>query len=153
MNLVSGIHHVAVVTADIDRFIEFYTDVFEMPVIFQETTPAFRHALLRAGASSVLHAAEMPDNVHSSGLPDMFGRGHIDHLALNIPTESAFQIIRRKLIDRGVSDGAISNLGPVLNLSLNDPDGMQIEVCLIVDASLGGFHQPRPYVETVNKAD
>jgi catechol 2,3-dioxygenase-like lactoylglutathione lyase family enzyme len=26
MNLVSGIHHVAVITADIDRFIEFYTD-------------------------------------------------------------------------------------------------------------------------------
>ncbi|MBN4005071.1 VOC family protein [Nostoc sp. LPT] len=115
MNLVSGIHHVAVVTADIDRFIGFYTDVFKMPVIFQETTPAFRHALLLAGLQSVLHAAEMPNNIHSSGLPDMFGRGHIDHLALNAPTESAFQIIRRKLIDRrGVSDGAIADLGPVL---------------------------------------
>ncbi|MDZ7962843.1 MAG: VOC family protein [Aulosira sp. DedQUE10] len=152
MNLVSGIHHVAVITADIDRFIEFYTDVFEMPVIFQETTPVFRHALLRAGTESVLHAAEMPDNVHSSGLPEMFGRGHIDHLALNVPTGLAFQIIRRKLIDRGVSDGAITDLGPVLNLSFSDPDGMHIEVCLIVDASLEGFHQPQPYVETVNKA-
>ncbi len=152
MNLVSGIHHVAVVTEDIDRFINFYTDVFEMPVIFKETTSAFRHALLRAGPQSVLHAAEMPDNVHSSGLPDMFGRGHIDHLTLNVPTESAFQIIRRKLIDRGVSDGVISDLGPVLNLSFSDPDGMHIEVCLIVDASLQSFHQPRPYVETVNKA-
>ncbi|MGI2902923.1 VOC family protein [Tolypothrix sp. VBCCA 56010] len=145
MNLVSGIHHVAVITADIDRFIDFYTDVFEMPVIFQETTPAFRHALLRAGPQSVLHAVEMPDNVHSFGSKDMFGRGHIDHLALNVPTESAFQIIRRKLIDRGVSDGAIADLGPVLNLSFFDPDGMHIEVCLIVDTTLKGFHQPRPY--------
>jgi catechol 2,3-dioxygenase-like lactoylglutathione lyase family enzyme len=41
MNLVSAIHHVAMFTADIDRFIEFYTDVCEMPVIFPETTPAF----------------------------------------------------------------------------------------------------------------
>jgi catechol 2,3-dioxygenase-like lactoylglutathione lyase family enzyme len=151
MNLVSGIHHVAVVTADIDRFIDFYTDVFEMPVIFQETTLAFRHALLRAGPQSVLHAAEMQGNVHSSGLPDMFRRGHLDHLALNVPTESAFQIIRRKLIDRGVSDGAITDLGPVLSLSFSDPDSMHIEVCLIVDVSLQGFHQPRPYVETVNQ--
>ncbi|MEH1817180.1 MAG: VOC family protein [Nostoc sp.] len=151
MSLVSGIHHVAVVTADIDRFIDFYTDVFEMPVIFQETTPAFRHALLLAGSQSVLHAAEMPNNIHSSGLPDMFRRGHIDHLALNAPTESAFQIIRRKLIDRGVSDGAIADLGPVLNLSFSDPDGMHIEVCLIVDASLQGFHQPQPYLETINQ--
>ncbi|BAY09848.1 VOC family protein [Calothrix sp. NIES-2098] len=150
MSLVSGIHHVAVITADLDRFIEFYTDVFEMPVIFEETTPAFRHVLLLAGKSSVVHAAEMPDNVHSSGLPDMFRRGHIDHLALNVPTASAFQIIRRKLIDRGVTDGAIADLGPVLNLAFSDPDGMHIEVCLIVDASLQGFHQPRPYAETVN---
>jgi catechol 2,3-dioxygenase-like lactoylglutathione lyase family enzyme len=148
MNLVSGIHHVAVITADIDRLIEFYTDVFEIPVIFQETTPAFRHALLRVGSSSVLHAAEMPDNIHSIGLLEMFGRGHIDHLALNVPTESAFQIIRRKLIDRGLSDGAIADLGPVLNISFNDPDGMHIEVCLIVDATLQGFHQPQTYVES-----
>lgn len=63
MNLVSGIHHVAVVTADIDRFIDFYTDVFEMPVIFKETTPAFRHALLRAGSQCVLHAAEIPGDM------------------------------------------------------------------------------------------
>ncbi|MBW4670069.1 MAG: VOC family protein [Cyanomargarita calcarea GSE-NOS-MK-12-04C] len=66
------IHHVAVITADIDRFIEFYTDVFEMPVIFQETTPAFRHALLRVGQQSVLHAVEMPDNIHSIGQPHRF---------------------------------------------------------------------------------
>ncbi|MBW4457128.1 MAG: VOC family protein [Nostoc indistinguendum CM1-VF10] len=151
MNLVSGIHHVAVVTEDLDRFIDFYTDVFEMPVIFQETTKAFRHALLRAGSQCVLHAAEMPDNIHSSGSKDMFGRGHIDHLALNASTESAFWIIQRKLIDRGVSDGAITDLGPVLNLSFSDPDGMHIEVCLIVDASLQGFHQPRPYIETANQ--
>jgi catechol 2,3-dioxygenase-like lactoylglutathione lyase family enzyme len=153
MNLVSDIHHVAVITADIDRFIEFYTDVFEMPVIFQETTPAFRHAILQTGTQSVLHAAEIPDNVHSSGLPDMFERGHIDHLALNASTESAFQIIRRKLIERGVSDGVISDLGPVLHLSFSDPDGMHIEVCLIVDASLEGFHQPQPYIEAIYKAD
>jgi catechol 2,3-dioxygenase-like lactoylglutathione lyase family enzyme len=151
MSLISGLHHVAVITADIDRFIKFYTDVFEMPVIFQETTPAFRHVLLRAGSQGILHAAEMPENVHSIGLLEMFGRGHIDHLALNVPTESAFQTIRRRIIDRGVSDGAIADLGPVLNMSLNDPDGMHIEVCLIVDESLQGFHQPQPYVETVNQ--
>lgn len=149
MNLISGIHHVAVLTADLNRFINFYTNVFEMPVIFQETTTVFRHALLRAGPSAILHAAEIPGNVHSCGLPETFGRGHIDHLALNVPTESAFQIIRHKLIERGMSDGVIADLGPVLNLAFFDPDGMHIEVCLIIDATLQGFHQPRPYVEKI----
>jgi catechol 2,3-dioxygenase-like lactoylglutathione lyase family enzyme len=150
MNLVTGINHVAVVTADLDRFINFYTDVFDMPVIFQETTPAFRHAILRAGPATTLYAAEMPDNVHSSALHEMFGRGHLDHIALNVPTELAFQIIRRKLLDRGVSDGAIVDIGPTHCLSCSDPDGMHIEVCLIIDASLQGFHEPTPYAETVS---
>jgi catechol 2,3-dioxygenase-like lactoylglutathione lyase family enzyme len=150
MILVSGVHHVAVVTADLDRFIDFYTDVFEMPVIFQETTPAFRHALLRAGPTSVLHAAEMPENVHSAGLPDMFGRGHIDHFALNVPTESAFQIIRRKLIAGCMSDGAIFDLGPVRSLAFSDPDGMHVEVCIILDTALQGFHQPQLYEKVLH---
>jgi catechol 2,3-dioxygenase-like lactoylglutathione lyase family enzyme len=148
MNLVSGINHVAVITENLDRFIDFYTDVFEMPVIFQEKTPNFRHAILRTGSDSVLHPVETLDNSHRNGLPETFRRGHIDHLALNVPTASAFQIIRRKLIDRGLSDGEIADLGPVLNLSFSDPDGMHIEVCLITDTTLQDFHAPRPYVES-----
>jgi catechol 2,3-dioxygenase-like lactoylglutathione lyase family enzyme len=46
MSLVTGLNHVAVVTADLDRFINFYTDVFDMSVVFQEATPAFRHVIL-----------------------------------------------------------------------------------------------------------
>lgn len=147
MNLVSGFNHVAIITADLDRFIAFYTTVFDMPIVFQETTPAFRHAILRAGEAAILHAAEMPDNTHSSGLSSMFERGHLDHIALNVPTKSAFQTIRCQLLERGASDGAIADLGPNLCLSFTDPDGMHGEVCLIIDPSLQGFHQPQPYQE------
>jgi len=48
-----------VLTADLERFVAFYRDVIEMPLLFEETTPAFRHAILRSGPSSWLH----PDGI------------------------------------------------------------------------------------------
>ena len=49
MTLLAGVNHVAVLTTDLDRFVDFYTGVFDLDVVFTETTPAFRHAILRTG--------------------------------------------------------------------------------------------------------
>jgi catechol 2,3-dioxygenase-like lactoylglutathione lyase family enzyme len=145
---VAGINHVAVVTTDLDRFIDFYTGVFEMDVLFREATPAFCHAILRAGVSSWLHPAALTGNDHGSALPDMFARGHIDHLALSAPSQAAFDVIRQRLVERGASSGLVEDLGAMHSLWFQDPDGMQGEVCLIVDPELRSFHAPRPLVET-----
>src|SRR5690606_1718627 len=64
MPLVAGVNHVAVLTDDLDRFVEFYTGTFDLEVVFEETTPAFRHAILRAGETSWLHPAEVTGNEH-----------------------------------------------------------------------------------------
>ena len=64
MTLLTGVNHVAVLTDDLDRFVDFYTSVFETEVVFAETTPAFRHAILRTGADSWLHPAEVSGNPH-----------------------------------------------------------------------------------------
>lgn len=143
-SLVSGINHVAILTEDLPRFIEFYTSVFGMDVVFEEATPAFAHAILRAGASAWLHPAAVHGNAHGSALPEMFARGHIDHLALLAPTRQSFATIRERLVARGASPGSIDDLGAMHALWFRDPDGMQGEVCLIVEPSLKGFHAPRP---------
>ena len=82
MQLTRGLNHIAVLTDDLDRFVEFYTDVFDLDVVFSETTPAFRHAILRLGADSWLHPAEVTGNEHGTASPAMFQRGHLDHLAV-----------------------------------------------------------------------
>ena len=86
MDLLTGVNHIAVLTADLDRFVDFYADVFDVDVVFSETTPAFRHAILRTGATSWLHPAELADNPHGTASPTMFDRGHLDHLALTAAT-------------------------------------------------------------------
>jgi catechol 2,3-dioxygenase-like lactoylglutathione lyase family enzyme len=144
MSLVTGINHVAVLTSDIDGFVSFYRDVFEMPVLFEETTPAFRHAILRCGPSCWLHPAEVSGSPHGSALPDMFQRGHLDHLAITATSSAAFETIRRRLIEREASSGVVEDLGVFHSVWFQDPDGMKGELCLIVDPALRAFHAPRP---------
>lgn len=144
MSLVSGINHVAILTRDLERFVEFYRRIFEVDVVFREVTPAFRHAILRAGSSSWLHPVEVPDNVHGAAVPDMFARGHLDHIALTAPSQGAFEAIRARLVDAGASDGAVEDLGAFHALWFTDPDGMRGEVSLIVDSALSHFHAPLP---------
>ena len=101
MDLLAGVNHVAVLTADLDRFVEFYTEVFDLEVVFTETTPAFRHAIVRTGPTSWLHPAEVNGNDHGAASPAMFDRGHLDHLALTAASPATFHAIRDRLVARG----------------------------------------------------
>jgi catechol 2,3-dioxygenase-like lactoylglutathione lyase family enzyme len=147
MPLTTGVNHVAVMTDDLDRFVEFYTSVFELDVVFTESTPAFRHAILRAGTDSWLHPAEVVGNDNGTAVADMFRRGHLDHLALGADSPAAFHELRDRLIERSATDGAIEDLGAFHALWFTDPDGMQGELTLIVDAELHGIHAPTPLTE------
>jgi catechol 2,3-dioxygenase-like lactoylglutathione lyase family enzyme len=144
MTLLHGVNHVAVLTTDLDRYVDFYTEVFGVEVVFREETPAFRHAILRVGADSWLHPAEVPDSAHGDALPKMFDRGHLDHLAVTAASEDAFETLRTHLVERGASDGTVEDLGAFHSLWFEDPDGMHGEVVVIVDRELRGIHEPRP---------
>lgn len=143
MSLISGVNHVAIVTADLDRFIEFYVRVIGLELIFREDTPAFRHAILRSGDQSWLHPVEVPGSTHGAALGTMFERGHLDHMALSARSQSAFDELRARLIACGASDGVVESLGAFQALWFTDPDGMRMEITLIVDPALGHFHAPR----------
>jgi catechol 2,3-dioxygenase-like lactoylglutathione lyase family enzyme len=144
MQLLAGVNHVAVLTDDLDRFVDFYTAVFGMEVVFSEQGPSSRHAILRAGPSSWIHPAEVRDNPHGTAVPGMFERGHLDHLALTATSTESFTALRDRLLERGACDGAIDDLGAFHSFWFTDPDGMQGEVTVIVDPDLADIHEPRP---------
>jgi catechol 2,3-dioxygenase-like lactoylglutathione lyase family enzyme len=148
MTLIDGINHIAILTEDLERFIRFYAGVFEVEPVFREETPAFRHAILLAGASAWLHPVEVPGNVHGAASQQMFARGHLDHFALHSPSPEAFALARSRLIELGASNGEVEDLGAFHALWFTDPDGMRGELALIVDPELREFHAPRPIVRT-----
>ena len=152
MRLIRGINHIAVMTEDLDRFVAFYTQVFGIETLFREETPAFRHASLRTGEDSWLHPIQVTGNRHGKGGPSMFERGHLDHIALTADSREAFESLRRRLVERGASDGAVEDLGAFHALWFIDPDGMRGEVALVVDPWLRRFHAPTRVQEPLSSA-
>jgi catechol 2,3-dioxygenase-like lactoylglutathione lyase family enzyme len=140
----AGLNHVAILTEDLDRFVAFYTEVFGLEVVFREETPAFHHAIVRTGPSSWLHPVQVDGNPHGTASAAMFDRGHLDHLALTASSPEAFELVQERLARRGVDVGGVDDLGAFRSLWFEDPDGMRVELVLIVDRELRGIHDPRP---------
>jgi hypothetical protein len=72
----------------------------------------------------------------------MFGRGRLDHLALQAASLEAFEEIRRRLRARGAADDFVTDFGPILSLFFRDPDGLECEVCVANPDAVPGVGNP-----------
>jgi catechol 2,3-dioxygenase-like lactoylglutathione lyase family enzyme len=142
--LVDGFNHVAVLTADTDRFVAFYAEMFGATVRgTQKPTDDLTLTIVMVGASSELNVFEIAGNEEAQRQVPMFGRGRLDHLALQAASLEAFTTVRERLVERGASDGFVTDFGPILSLFFRDPDGLEAEVCVAnPDAVPGVLHPP-----------
>jgi catechol 2,3-dioxygenase-like lactoylglutathione lyase family enzyme len=130
MSLTNGINHIALLTKDVDAFIGFYVEMFDAAVIFDIDEDGLRHAAVDVGAGAALHAFALPDNPHATASDEIFNRGHLDHVAINVADENAFDEARRRLQAAGASDGTVTDFGVLKSISFRDPDGLEVEVAL-----------------------
>lgn len=141
--LLGGINHVAVLTGDTERFLEFYGGVFGAAHESLEQHDGFRATLLWVGPSAELNVFELAGNAEHERQVPMFGRGRLDHLALEAASIEAFDEIRARLLARDATDGFVTDFGHVLSLFFRDPDGLEAEVCVPnPDARPGVFNPP-----------
>ena len=127
MQLLNGIHHLTFVTSDMDRLIAFYERVFEARATVDLEEEGLRHAFIEVGPCTILHPFQVP-GVDPPGPRPMFGRGRLDHFALNAASEEAFVEILRRVVAEGAGDGAVTDMGSLLNFGFADPDGGEHEV-------------------------
>jgi catechol 2,3-dioxygenase-like lactoylglutathione lyase family enzyme len=142
--LLDGMNHVAIITSDTERLHAFYREVFDATVSHDMTEQeGVRLSFVDVGPHTELNVFEVAGNTEAARQTPMFGRGRIDHLALQAASKEAFDTIRDRLIERGSTDGFVTNFGPILSLFFRDPDGLEAEVCVAnPDAKLGEFHPP-----------
>lgn len=129
--LLDGINHVAVLTSDTDRLVAFYREVFDATTDGEmREGDGFRLTLISVGSHAELNVFEIEGNEEALRQTPMFGRGRLDHLALQAATLDAFDTIRDRLMACGASDGFVTDFGPVLSLFFRDPDALECEVCV-----------------------
>jgi catechol 2,3-dioxygenase-like lactoylglutathione lyase family enzyme len=127
--LLDGVNHVAILTNDTDGLVRFYQEVFDATVSNQERTaegPLL--TFIDIGPGAALNVFEVEGNTEAERQTPMFGRGRIDHLGLQAASLDAFETVRDRLIQRGATDGFVTDFGPVLSLFFRDPDGLEGEV-------------------------
>ena len=141
--LTNGFNHVAILTNDSARFIEFYEEMFGAEVLGRQGEGDFSIAFVKIGDDVDINLFEIKGNQEANRQTPMFGRGRLDHLALQAKSVDAFDEIRRRLIDKGASDGFVTDFGPLLSLFFVDPDGLEAEVAVPnPDAVPGVFNPP-----------
>ena len=142
--LTNGFNHVAVLTADTERFVAFYAEVFGAEVLGADEMGG--HGTLtfvKVGETSEFNVFEVPDNTEAERQTPMLGRGRLDHLALQAASLEAFEEIRRRLISAGAADEFVTDFGPILSMFFRDPDGLECEVCVEnPDARPNAFNPP-----------
>ncbi len=140
--LLTGINHVAVLSGDTDRFVEFYRSVFEAThEVFQERD-GFKLTIVWVGPTAELNVFELASNTEHERQVPMFGRGRLDHLALEAASLEAFDEIRNRLLAHGATDGFVTDFGHILSLFFRDPDGLEAEVCVGNPDARPGVHNP-----------
>ena len=145
--LTIGLNHVATLTNDAARLHAFYEEVFEAEVVRDapeiEGEDAVRLSIIKIGPWSELNVFQIRGNTEADHQVPMFGRGRLDHFALQAASIEAFETIRERLIDRGAADSFVTDFGPVLSIFFRDPDGLEGEVCVDnPDAVPGVSHPP-----------
>ena len=144
--LLNGFNHVAVLTADTERLQEFYSEVFDAVTLRDGPEVAdadVRMTVIHVGPSAELNVFQIKGNTEAERQTPMFGRGRLDHLALQAESIEAFDTIRERLMARGAADDFVTDFGSILSVFFRDPDGLECEVCVAnPDAQPGVSHPP-----------
>ena len=142
----SGINHLALSCADMDRTITFYRDVLGMPLVKTIDFPAGRgkHYFFDCGNGDCVAFFEFPSGpkgVDAKTHGKMAATpGMMHHVAFNVTNEQ-IEEYRQRLVDHGVEvtevvnhDDTPTGASPEVNEStfvrsiyFRDPDGMQLE--------------------------
>lgn len=137
----SGFNHVATMTANLERYLAFYQEMFgaEVITITEAKGDHPRMAIVNMGGDSALNVFEVPATSIVGDRAKMGGRGAIDHYALTVDSEEQLLEIRDRLVAAGASPGEITRFGPaLLSVFFRDPDGAELEVTYLDNRAVAG---------------
>jgi catechol 2,3-dioxygenase-like lactoylglutathione lyase family enzyme len=131
MPITNGFNHVATLTVDADRTVEFYRQAFDAQVTFEmdarDDHP--RMVILDLGGGAALNVFEVPAGDIIGDRRRQGGRGAIDHYGISVDSLKTLEAARDRLATAGAEIGEIQRLGNEWSLFFRDPDGMELEVC------------------------
>ncbi|MFG2072948.1 VOC family protein [Nonomuraea maritima] len=126
-----GVHHLALVTADMDATVRFWHGVLDARLVATLALPAFRHYFFDIGEGSTIAFFEYTDQPIDSfakpaGVP-YAKAAQFDHLSMHLPDEDALLRLRDRLKEHGCEVTDVIDHGFLRSIYFSDPNGIAME--------------------------
>jgi catechol 2,3-dioxygenase-like lactoylglutathione lyase family enzyme len=120
----SGVHHVKLPVADLDRSRRWYTSVLGLSVDIEFTEDGVVMGLALSDPGRSVHLALRHDPARAQAVAGF------DLIALAVPTRDAVQAWRQRLDELGQPHGGVvtGHKGGAVLVGLHDPDGIEIRL-------------------------
>lgn len=139
---VTGVHHLAISTADIKGQIEFFSDVLGAELIglfWMHGIPGGRHAFCQLNDFCSISFVQLPGNAEakaelgvthagSGGGPS--APGTMQHIAFRVDTEAELLGMRDRIRSKGVNVIGVIDHGMCRSIYFGGPEGLTLEVAM-----------------------
>lgn len=139
-----NLHHVALVTNDMEATVAFYRDVLgsEIAMAHRQGPDNVRHYFITVAPNTVFAFFEFPDAELPEYLPPTkpkTGRA-LDHISFFLNSLDELESWKRKLEDHGIEYTSMEVPGTVTAIFFPDPNNIVIELMVVPE---GGFNFPQ----------
>jgi glyoxylase I family protein len=126
---ISGLHHVTLIAADLERSAAFYRDVLGLALVREganDDDPGARHFWFgdaQGSPGTLLSLMEYPEMAEGT-----VGRGSTHHFALAVDSTEELEAWRDYLRGHGIQATDVFHRGSFSSIYLRDPDGHIVEI-------------------------
>lgn len=124
-------HHLALVTADMDATVRFWHGVLDARLVTTLATPAFRHYFFEVAPGNTVAFFEYQDQPldqfsKPAGIP-YAKAAQFDHLSMHLSDEEALLRLRDRLKSHGCGVTDVVDHGFLRSIYFNDNNGIALE--------------------------
>jgi catechol 2,3-dioxygenase-like lactoylglutathione lyase family enzyme len=139
-----GVHHVALVTSDMDATMRFWHEVLGAEIVATQSTDVHRTYFFRIGESQTVAFMEYHGVDHERyAKPVGFAyplASQFDHLSLNLANEAALSELRTRLIEYGCEVSDVVDSDIARSIYFTDPTGIALAASTwTIDLDAGSF--------------
>jgi catechol 2,3-dioxygenase-like lactoylglutathione lyase family enzyme len=140
MGLASGVHHLAISTADMKAQLSFFTDVLgaELKALYwMHGVPGAQHGFVKLSDSSYVAFVQMPaiadipselGVTHAGSGAGTTAAGTMQHVAFNVDTLDDLLALRDRIRDRGINVFGPLDHGMCHSIYFAGPEGLSLEI-------------------------
>src|SRR5437660_6998613 len=126
-----GVHHLALITEDMDATVRFWHGVLGARLVTTLATPALRHDFFEVAPGNTVaffeyHGVELDTFAKPAGIPYRHA-SQFDHLSLALADEDALHRLRDRLKGHGCEVTDVVDHDIMRSIYFTDPNGIALE--------------------------